>query len=287
MNILNNIRNKYYAFKILKDFKMSFYAVAKGRTPGIFFTWSDCETQVKGFSGARYKKFNTVNEAQAFLEANGDNKLSKAIRKSDTKTVPKLTNITNNRKRPFATTSSSNLSTAQVHNKSSSKKGKNTDSLDSDEEISDILNKHMDKIEKGIKNVERNVNKMLTKYTTSKTVDIEPKKIKTDNNFEVDNDGFVVVYTDGACSGNGHSGAKAGLGVFWGEGHSLNISEPVSGRATNNCGEIQAAIRAIHIALQNNITHLKINTDSKFLINSITKWIPGMYYFECYTIKIP
>ncbi|XP_022828099.1 ribonuclease H1-like isoform X2 [Spodoptera litura] len=83
------------------------------------------------------------------------------------------------------------------------------------------------------------------------------------------------VYTDGACSANGRSGARAGLGVYWGDGHPLNVSEPVSGRATNNCGEIQASTKAIKIALQNGIQKLAINTDSKFVINSVTKWMPG------------
>lgn len=29
----------------------------------------------------------------------------------------------------------------------------------------------------------------------------------------------VVVYTDGACFGNGQNGACAGIGVYWGENH--------------------------------------------------------------------
>lgn len=41
--------------------------------------------------------------------------------------------------------------------------------------------------------------------------------------FKVDEDGFVVVYTDGACSGNGQTGAKAGFGVWFGEGHDLLV----------------------------------------------------------------
>ena len=39
--------------------------------------------------------------------------------------------------------------------------------------------------------------------------------------FKVDEEGFVVVYTDGACSGNGQIGAKAGFGVWFGDGHDL------------------------------------------------------------------
>ena len=33
--------------------------------------------------------------------------------------------------------------------------------------------------------------------------------------FDVDQDGFVVVFTDGACPGNGQPGAKAGIGVWF------------------------------------------------------------------------
>lgn len=54
-----------------------------------------------------------------------------------------------------------------------------------------------------------------------------------------------------------------------------NTSQPVSGRATNNCGEIQASTLAIKLAAENNVPKLCINTDSKFLINSITQWIKG------------
>lgn len=49
----------------------------------------------------------------------------------------------------------------------------------------------------------------------------------------------------------------------------------MSGRATNNCGEIQAASEAIRLARQHGIQKLCINTDSQFLINAVTKWLPG------------
>lgn len=47
---------------------MSYYAVAVGRVAGIYQTWVECEKQVKGFSGAKYKKFLTRNEAEEFIE---------------------------------------------------------------------------------------------------------------------------------------------------------------------------------------------------------------------------
>lgn len=45
-----------------------YYAVARGKTPGIYFTWDDCKVQVDGFPGAKYKSFPTVVEAQEFIE---------------------------------------------------------------------------------------------------------------------------------------------------------------------------------------------------------------------------
>ena len=46
---------------------MGYYAVKSGRKVGVFLTWSECEEQVKGFKGAEYKKFNTLNEAENFV----------------------------------------------------------------------------------------------------------------------------------------------------------------------------------------------------------------------------
>jgi ribonuclease HI len=56
---------------------------------------------------------------------------------------------------------------------------------------------------------------------------------------------------------------------------SRNLSQAVNGRATNNVGEIQASIEAIRLANSNGIEKLQINTDSKFLIDSVTKWMPS------------
>lgn len=44
-----------------------FYAVRRGRKPGIYRTWPEAQRQVQGFPGARYKSFATRGEAQAFL----------------------------------------------------------------------------------------------------------------------------------------------------------------------------------------------------------------------------
>lgn len=41
------------------------YAVKKGLVPGIYNTWSECEKQVKGYSGAEYKSFKDTQMSEA------------------------------------------------------------------------------------------------------------------------------------------------------------------------------------------------------------------------------
>jgi len=47
--------------------KKKFYAVKEGKTPGIYSTWSECEEQTKGFSGAKYKAFSTLEDAERYM----------------------------------------------------------------------------------------------------------------------------------------------------------------------------------------------------------------------------
>ena len=46
---------------------MKFYAVRRGRTPGVFDNWDACRKQVFKFPGAEYKAFPTREEAIAFV----------------------------------------------------------------------------------------------------------------------------------------------------------------------------------------------------------------------------
>ncbi|KAF4949969.1 hypothetical protein FSARC_13330 [Fusarium sarcochroum] len=44
------------------------YAVRVGRETGLFDDWDDCLDQVHGFRGARFRKFDSVEEAQKYLD---------------------------------------------------------------------------------------------------------------------------------------------------------------------------------------------------------------------------
>jgi len=45
--------------------KQKYYVVWKGRKPGIYSSWQECEAQVKGFTGAEYKSFPTREMAES------------------------------------------------------------------------------------------------------------------------------------------------------------------------------------------------------------------------------
>ena len=49
-----------------------YYAVRTGRKTGVFMTWAECQKQVTGFSGAEFKSFPTMEEAQAFAGVNAE-----------------------------------------------------------------------------------------------------------------------------------------------------------------------------------------------------------------------
>ena len=47
--------------------KKKYYAVWHGVEPGVYDDWKTCERQIKGFEGAKYKSFDTLEEASRAL----------------------------------------------------------------------------------------------------------------------------------------------------------------------------------------------------------------------------
>ncbi|MCC2248877.1 ribonuclease H family protein [Virgibacillus sp. AGTR] len=47
--------------------KTKFYTVRKGRRPGVYNSWAECEAQVKGFKGAEFKSFASKSIAEHAL----------------------------------------------------------------------------------------------------------------------------------------------------------------------------------------------------------------------------
>lgn len=49
--------------------KEKFYVVWTGVNPGIYTSWTDCQLQTKGYEGAKYKSFETREEAEKAFAA--------------------------------------------------------------------------------------------------------------------------------------------------------------------------------------------------------------------------
>jgi ribonuclease HI len=82
------------------------------------------------------------------------------------------------------------------------------------------------------------------------------------------------VYTDGACSNNGQEGAKAGIGVWFGEDDPRNISRTIEGTQTNNAAELQAILTVseiIHRDLEAG-KRVAIVSDSEYAIRCVTSY---------------
>ncbi|XP_030387289.1 ribonuclease H1 [Scaptodrosophila lebanonensis] len=252
-----------------------YYAVSKGRKIGIYESWAQCEEQVKGFRGALYKKFRTREEAEEFIGP-GAAGCSRNF-------VPTNVAVALGRKEPPP---------ASWHTKQNKQPATEAtdfwpDDVEDDFELSDIkeddLISVMNEVEGfPLKSDSRkrkvdgtgNYNTKIPRYNSTVLEATGLKRIGAFE-FEIDAEGYVIVYTDGSCLRNGQSNAAAGFGVYFGEKHELNAAKPVLGRVTNNVGEIQAAIYAIKTARDLGIHKLCISTDSQFLINSITLWVKG------------
>ena len=48
--------------------KTRYYAVRRGRKPGIYTSWEEVKEQVLGFEGAQHKSFDSRDAAQAWID---------------------------------------------------------------------------------------------------------------------------------------------------------------------------------------------------------------------------
>lgn len=57
---------------------MPYYAVAKGRNTGVYSDWNSCKSNVNGYSGASFKKFDTLAEAKSFASSSSSSSSSRS-----------------------------------------------------------------------------------------------------------------------------------------------------------------------------------------------------------------
>jgi len=62
-----------------------YYAVKKGKNPGIYTSWEECENEVKGFPSAVFKSFDSYEKAQSYLKDEKNQNNSMITTKENTK----------------------------------------------------------------------------------------------------------------------------------------------------------------------------------------------------------
>ncbi|NXL36421.1 RNH1 Ribonuclease, partial [Glaucidium brasilianum] len=216
-----------------------FYAVRKGRRTGVYRTWAECQEQVNKFPSASFKKFATERDAWAFVRAG----------------LPEQEQLLEPAVELFVGFGGGFF--GGVTQENGSQRG---------EPETNLLCCNMCKRPYEQSTNDEHIAKRI------KQDEVYSMPTVSEDKFSYMGD-FVVVYTDGCCSGNGRNRARAGIGVYWGPGHPLNTSERLPGRQTNQRAEIHAACKAIEQAKSQNIKKLIIYTDSKFTINGITSWV--------------
>jgi len=80
----------------------------------------------------------------------------------------------------------------------------------------------------------------------------------------------IIIYTDGACSGNP---GKGGWGALLMYSSSIREISGFSPATTNNRMELTAAIKALEILKRP--CKVRITTDSTYVMKGITEWLPG------------
>lgn len=86
------------------------------------------------------------------------------------------------------------------------------------------------------------------------------------------------IYVDGSCLGNGRGGARAGVGVFFGDGDPRNLSESFTmDNPTNQRAEILAIVRALEVCLADprliEAETITVRTDSMYVVNCVQRYI--------------
>lgn len=253
---------------------MPFYAVKRGRVPGVYESWAECQNQIDGYAGAKFKKFSTEEDAYAFAEIPME-KNSKDASCEVTKIFGELMSKFEGKVAELSSLSESLVSAISKLDKS---------------EINLAFTEMVTNLDAGVNKLKTNTDlavhsKFMETVGKRKSdvsgTDTQPEKKKkavleprfTGDSFE-DDEG-IIVYTDGCCFHNGKHGASAGIGVYWGLDSKDNVGERLLGRQTNNRAEIHAVIKAVDQAIKKNLKNLIIHTDSMFLINCVTKWMAG------------
>ena len=98
-----------------------------------------------------------------------------------------------------------------------------------------------------------------------------------------------IIYTDGACQGNGKEGARAGVGVYYGKNDPRNISTFLEGeRQTNQRAELTAIKLALDGIVNNSgaCDSYIIKSDSNYCVRGLNTHLKNGRIKDGWTVKM-
>lgn len=274
----------------------AYYAVQKGRKPGIYLSWSECQAQVSQYPNARFKKFQDLKSAELFCASNSSESTGPCSSEAGTPLTTTIVPVIGKRESQGGLARSS-VDWARQHYKSSSKLpgflASIVDAEYPEEPLAGDL--HAQDVPINCMLLDGNLVELyhpcsppqlhariasLSDFHLSMQASALPRKRKMYAVSEPQlasyrmSDQWEVVYTDGACISNGKRFASAGIGVYWDNRHDpRNISAKLVGQQTNNRAELTAIYAALRQALPDKA--LVVCTDSLYAINCCMHYIHG------------
>ncbi|CAH0488243.1 unnamed protein product [Peronospora farinosa] len=273
--------------------KGGFYAVAIGRSTGVFSTWAECEAQVKGYTGSKYKKFQTIAEAQAFVsdpidQRNIVGRNRKRLREE---------NVENESPRAQKLRKDTN-GPSSIVDKSCYKTSRMTYTKDVDKLNLDLVDTKVDskKAPLNLNDDDENTTSLMTMWKEEEKKGPQKSSVHVDvileaavptafagdqvtaNDDDPKDSTTLVAFCDGSALNNGRQKCRAGYACIFPHCEEWNVAKQLveEERATNNRAEYMAALEAMkraNVEDPDGSRPLYIFSDSMLLIRSMTEWV--------------
>jgi ribonuclease HI len=247
-----------------------FYAVRRGKVPGIYTTWAECSKQVSGYRMNRFQSFDNRLDAEKFMrgrsysknsgikqeEAGLDRKWGKMKERSSSQSPP--------RKKTRATSATSPTSAELIE---AVEKTASSPPLSYAQAATGVCTR--------VPLPPTGKLKRKFKRPDMSKINFTPKRGE--------------IYIDGSCLFNGLPTARAGIGVFFGSESKMNVAKRLQGTNQTSCrAELQACITALKVkpsklvrADNCGFLELQVRMDTRNLIQQ--QWIDDYKHPTVYT----
>ncbi|KAM0510958.1 hypothetical protein ACHAPE_010348 [Trichoderma viride] len=236
-----------------------YYAVQAGFVPGVYLTYAECQAQTAGFKGALFKSFLSREDADAFA-AGKKVAVADEPDKFYAVAVGEPTGI-------FTDWSEAQKATTGVKGPKYKRFSTRAEAVAyirqfGSREAIEALGEKVEPVEKVEVEEKLFTIQKFTPILKDSEVDTKPRENVLD------------IYTDGSSLANGRKGARAGLGVYFGENDPRNLAEKLLGeKQTNQAAELMAMLRALESVPE--AQTVRIHSDSQYSIKCVTEWPIG------------